>query len=904
VTVEVPAPLISLDDPRARELPVAGGKAASLARLLAAGLPVPPGAVLPAGQELTEQARVALEQAIEQLVPSGGALAVRSSARLEDGLAASFAGQFATVLDVKDKAALLAAVRACRASYAGPGAAEYLRAAASRESCREKDLTPPFPIPPPVASGRSAPRRGDGAERILGAVLLQRQIPARWAGVCFTADPQSGLESLTVIEAVRGPGAALVSGSAAPAYLRIDRRSGRLVAWRNMREDVRERDRLLGLAWELDGLGRRARAALDGAPLDIEWAWDGAQLWLLQARPITQTTFALPQRQPVSEPEVWTHGNFAETMPGPIPPLAWDVMREALSGAERTFGTQTVARELNSEVLEYIAGRVCWHLSPLASADLLSRLMLRKIGSVDANVGEAVARLLAGGDWAPQRIPSARLRAALMLGLAGLGLRSLPAMARAWRRGRERTLADMAQSAQQLLAATGAEPLAGLSAAEVWRRARALLRDFWPALEPHLGAMNLLGLPLLYANLAARWSGCSLAEAAGAALDLEPTWVRRMEGALKRLGEKLGAAGVAQAATADELPETLRVEYQAFAREFGHRGPGEQDISQPRLAERPEVVIALALRACSRLAAPVAHPAADSRRPDPDLVLPRVAARGLLGPCRAAVLRLLRPPAQHWAPLREQTKHVFWMPVWQRLRALILRVGQALHEGGHIARAEDVFLFYCDELDVLCADPGGRPGRPAHRARPCAEATSTMAASPSPSARPSGKPPAQHWAGALAAERRRQMERWARLDFPAVLRSDGVPVPLGAAPSDGVWTGVGISAGVHQGPARVALSFEQAQALEPGEVLVVPAVDPGWTPLFLRAGALVMEVGGVLSHGAVIARELGLPAVAGVAGLTRTCKTGQWLQVDGKIGTVTYFAPCGKGNKIKEGHRK
>ena len=93
------------------------------------------------------------------------------------------------------------------------------------------------------------------------------------------------------------------------------------------------------------------------------------------------------------------------------------------------------------------------------------------------------------------------------------------------------------------------------------------------------------------------------------------------------------------------------------------------------------------------------------------------------------------------------------------------------------------------------------------------------------------------------------------------------------------------SPGVVSGIARVILSPAGAR-LEPGEILVAPSTDPGWTPLFLTAGGLVMEMGGMMSHGAVVAREYGIPAVVGVAGATEQIRTGQRITVDGAAGTV------------------
>jgi pyruvate,water dikinase len=141
---------------------------------------------------------------------------------------------------------------------------------------------------------------------------------------------------------------------------------------------------------------------------------------------------------------------------------------------------------------------------------------------------------------------------------------------------------------------------------------------------------------------------------------------------------------------------------------------------------------------------------------------------------------------------------------------------------------------------------------------------------------------------ATVAERREEYDReLRRRHVPRVLLSDGTePETLSRTIAvEGALTGTGASAGTVTAPARVVLDPVGAH-LEPGEILVVPSTDPGWTPLFLTAGGLVMEMGGPNSHGAVVAREYGIPAVVGVADATTRITTGQQVTVDGAAGVV------------------
>lgn len=126
-----------------------------------------------------------------------------------------------------------------------------------------------------------------------------------------------------------------------------------------------------------------------------------------------------------------------------------------------------------------------------------------------------------------------------------------------------------------------------------------------------------------------------------------------------------------------------------------------------------------------------------------------------------------------------------------------------------------------------------------------------------------------------------------RRQVPQMILSDGTdPEAIAAPPADGDLVGTAASTGHITGIARVVLDPVGAH-LEPGEILVAPSTDPGWTPLFLTAGGLVMEMGGANSHGAVVAREYGIPAVVGVPNATRRIATGDEITIDGAAGTVT-----------------
>jgi pyruvate,water dikinase len=226
----------------------------------------------------------------------------------------------------------------------------------------------------------------------------------------------------------------------------------------------------------------------------------------------------------------------------------------------------------------------------------------------------------------------------------------------------------------------------------------------------------------------------------------------------------------------------------------------------------------------------------------------RAARKGRL---RRVLVGFLLRRARDLSGLREMPKFCAVL-IFARVRALLWPVGEELAKAGRLESAEDIFFISLPEARSVLA---GRDLR------------------------------------SVVRDRRADYENeLKRRHVPRVLLSDGTE-PAGETgdtlrTSDGILQGAPASGGVVTGLARVILDPNGA-SLEPGEILVAPSTDPGWTPLFLTAGGLVMEMGGAMSHGAVVAREYGIPAVVGVPDATGRIITGQQIAVDGSTGTIT-----------------
>jgi pyruvate,water dikinase len=328
------------------------------------------------------------------------------------------------------------------------------------------------------------------------------------------------------------------------------------------------------------------------------------------------------------------------------------------------------------------------------------------------------------------------------------------------------------------------------------------------------------------------------------------TAIRRDEAAARRLLAE-PAADLAESFRAGTLPPVAQDGVAGFLRAYGHRAVAEIDLGLPRWSDDPAHVlgvIANYLRLDDPALAPdavFARSAQEAERMIETLVA-RARQRGAL---RARLLRFALDRARQLAGLREIPKY-FMIVALGKVRRELALVGAELARRATIDAPDDVFF-----LDLIEA----RSGLQGADLR-----------------------------GQVAARRQAYESELRRRHVPSVILSDGTEpeaATLATKAGNGALVGTAASAGTITAVARVVLDPVGAH-LEPGEILVAPSTDPGWTPLFLTAGGLVMEMGGANSHGAVVAREYGIPAVVGVAQATRHIKTGQRVTVDGTAGLV------------------
>jgi pyruvate,water dikinase len=757
----------------------------------------------------------------------GVPLAVRSSATAEDSALASFAGIHRSSLHCRGLEQVLHDIRDCYASLWTPAALAYRR----RLHLTDEQV----------------------ACAVAFCSMIAPQSPELYqvSGVAFSCDPRSGWRDRIILNAVPGLGDALVGGREQPeeivvhlsrGHLRVTERRGRT---EGVLSDAQ--------ALELARLAWRVHWALgDGQqPQDIEWTHDGRRFWLLQARPVTRlppaTVPALAGR-----PVCWSNANIKEVIPGVPTTLTWSILQPALWSI--LYAVQSAVGYRLPPGLEMVrrhAGRLYFDLSALQwifydsfgvhptvtdhllgghqpRIDVPPRSPLRGrrgLGRLLANVRLSVVMLMAPGRLAEFTPRIQRLiRAAKALNWS----QQTPAQLLEWlyRLG-DRSL-PVGLLAQLINASAGGWHTV-LQTVLGWR-----IGERGPALTAALMAGS--------GQVTSAAHGYRLLDLADAA---------RRDAAARDYLDRVPLDPLGWRALPANSP--FRIALERFLADFGHRAVYEIEMSNPRWNEDPTYLL-------EQVRFLLANPPPRS---------PRDAARAMRAGAESELARrtVFLRPLVHWlanrtrraAAAREAGKSIM-VATWEPMRYAVLEVGRRLTAAGSLDRADDV--FHLSYLDVESYLRGEWDGRGARR---------------------------------LVADRRAQHTAWLAETPPDVFfdNEDGIYphkatddkasiLPAHAS----TWTGLALSAGRASGPARILRHPDEAPRLQAGDVLVAPSTDPGWTPLFLRASALVMEVGGYLSHGAIVAREYGIPAVSNLPGVLDAVRDGQRLIVDGDTGSV------------------
>ena len=678
---------------------------------------------------------------------------------------------------------------------------------------------------------------GAGDEPIHLAVIVQRMVDPVAAGVMFTANPVTGCRTETVVDAVAGLGDAVLDGIVAPDHYVL----GTDASHESFVDGGCLAARQLG---ELREAGRRL-AELFGAPQDIEWAYDrDGALWLLQSRPIT-TLFPLPPADGRPGPRAYVEFGHVQGMLQPVTPMGMSTLKALLATMFASAGVRV-------EVVD-IGGRLYGDLTDLM-LNKATRRRLVKLMSIDfgPRAQAVVEHLLTDPRFAPRPVRSNR--PARSKGVLSVVPRAVVGIVGALARpdaARAKVLGEIERLRRHDATAglrTITERLDFLDAVEDSGRSPASDAFVWPVVT---GILVAAAPAYLLKGIVEDGEVNTVLSGMPHNVTIE------MDLALWRLAHE--HREVLASAPPDELAARYRagalpdIGLAGFLDTYGIRAAAEVDVGVPRWAEDPTPVFAMMANYL-----PVTDP---EQAPDRRFARAAVAAEAKLAelrerahrrrPVRGRLATFFLGRARSLTGLREAGKFIGLYSLRDRRRQVLL-VGEDLAARGLLTRSDDIMFL-------------------------------TM-----PEARAAAEHDVDH--RDVVVERRAIHEReLRRRTVPVALLSDGTDVETllrPAATDPTALLGVGASSGKVTAVARVVLDPATAH-VEPGEILVAPTTDPGWTPLFLTAGGLVTETGAVMAHGPTVAREYGIPAVICVPGATRHIRTGQVITIDGAAGTVS-----------------
>jgi rifampicin phosphotransferase len=686
-------------------------------------------------------------------------------------------------------------------------------------------------------------------------VLIQLMVRAEVSGVAFTVNPLTGAQDDLVINAARGLGEALVSGAIDPDEYIVHKTSGELLL-RRLADDSTSAvpalsdDDIATLA----ALLRRIEAHY-GAPQDVEWCRDRAGFWIVQSRPVTAAKPADPKDIE------WTRANLAEVLPDLTSPQALFAFEDLLNRAEHlSFGRLLAPVAELGPIVKSFGGRMYFNLAQLRYVSRIGgyapAAMLRSLGHSEA---------ISADDEIARRPPVLAL------------LRVLPDFARLASR---HLRAARIVGAQQTRTTTYLARLNATDPSTLDDRLLWALIDEWRREGPRemqtvlmLGGVlfhetpvrkicEAVGFPfeqLVYPQLAAGERSVSSQQAYDLVALADSA---RQDSRVRRALTEIPAHEHVRLRAAVEGTPFLAA-FDRFLEKYGHRGLYESDWALPRYSEDPTPILQ-AIRMHLQDAGGRADQGGEPARE-------RAAAAAWTAFVeRLSWWRRLRLPQ-----IRRAVATIKQYYIWrERVRFDLVRVLAAQRRfhlvladrfvaRGWLDDRDDYFFVRLPEIESVIDG----------RAAPA-------------SLRP------------IVATRRAEQDRYRSMRMPLLMRESDLPRLLRAAAVSGVTdadgmalTGLPVSGGCVEAEVVVVRSPADFGRMIRGAILVAPATDPSWTPLFTLASGVIVEVGGVLSHASTIAREFGLPAIANVKHATRRLRTGERVRLDAVSGRIERLEP-------------
>ncbi len=665
------------------------------------------------------------------------------------------------------------------------------------------------------------------------AVIIQHQLNPEVSGVMVTQSPFSVDEVL--IECCRGLGEELVSGKITPTRYRV--RDKELM---EQKGDVPLSKKQL---FELAKIGKKIEQILK-SPQDIEWAIEHDKIYLLQSRPILVYA-SVPRRKG----SVWTNANVRETIPDPISPMCWSIFDEVFFPSIFIDAFEIpITRQLYYmyRPVELLSGRLYWNVNNTIA-------FMKPIGPIIDLIegGKAVDPQFVAAfnavdiDELPKPIPTHKMLAFSIIASVRMIYYLLLGFFRYGWMSRKIVKSHKAFDGLYEQLVPVEDLAAGMMNTKKWLElvSTRFARRYFGGVFLSVFFLALLGR-LLRLRMG-KLGGVIARRTTIGILDKTGEMVLAINYLASFARTKLKSVTTLCLKNLHKTDKTFRHLFNTFLRDFGHRGPAEFDIASFNWREDHEMVYGLIKTA----------------QHNKDYEIDRkVLMRNLLNrakPYEKFVLKLFIPRIEAFTPLRENGKHIYFR-IMAKLKDQLLIVAKILLRQGFLESARDIFFLTLEEIEAITKNHYKKGG-----------------------------------VLKLVKKRKKEWRAYKQAEAPEIIYETGERITTTITPSN-VLLGESLSFGKIKAKTRLIKHFSESQRLRLGEILVTHHTDPGWTPLFTVCSGIIIEVGGLICHAAMVARELGVPAVV-IKGATSLIPDGTVVELDANEGRVSLISKIKRG---------
>jgi len=654
------------------------------------------------------------------------------------------------------------------------------------------------------------------------AVIIQRQLNPEVSGVMITQSPYSINELM--IECCSGLGDRLVSGNITPSRYRI--KEGKIIEQKG--ENILIPDQII----QIEQIGKGIEKIFN-SPQEIEWAIENKKLYVLQSRPIT-----LNKIKPKRKCTVWCNVNVRETIPDPVSPLMWSFFEEYLFPMIiiDVFGFP-ISREKFRKYppVENLTGRLYWNVNNTIAYGKVIGKFLDIMGS-EKNLDPQMALAFKSIDQ--KNIPdilspihSGVFSIISFIRLTNFIIKSYFFHHR-FAKVIDTTNNEFAKKVNSMTISSDLNQ--GLLNIDNWIALTNFARRYFSGI--FLSMFYLIILEKILGWRMGTKGKVIARKLVVGLLDKTGLMVKNLDKLAELAGEKLKDISFESLKDLYQNDQEFTDAFDLFLKEYGHRGPGEFDIACKTYAEEPEIVIHMLIGA----------------RNKPNICIDRSKIikeiLSSLKPFEKGVVKLLLPRIETYYPLRENGKHYYFKQM-AKVKEQLFAIADKLIDKNFIKEKRDIFFITWDELKSIA---NGQLNN--------SEVSK------------------------IVEKRRKEWELFKEAPVPDIIYESGEKISTQVQKGKIIY-GEPLSFGKVRAKVHIIKEFKDGSRLKKGEILVTHHTDPGWTPLFSIASGVIIEVGGFICHAAMVARELGIPAVV-IKGATSLIKDGQEIELDADAGRL------------------